>query len=268
VSTRRRAAAALCGLGPAPTLGEVRGPRPLVAAAATLALLFASRAEAEARPYRGPHPVDLEGHWHLEDGVHVHEDLAVGTEPFGAVDGVLVFLADPVAYGWTGEVWTFRGAHPLPGGLRGYCGIGGDHRHPFAPEGAFRRDDGVYVFTGAMRGGRDMVRPGRLGPRHPVVVADRPPAGVPTTPGVAPFWYAGCLHRLVLGPRGPVRVPLPGCRPHREREGHAGARGRPGRRAAPPAPSTLDGNYTRFESRPARAPAPPRSRSQGRARRP
>ncbi|HJL17872.1 MAG TPA: hypothetical protein RMH99_19560, partial [Sandaracinaceae bacterium LLY-WYZ-13_1] len=188
--------------------------RPVLVLAAVLALsVGASEASAQGHAYRGPHPVDLDGRWHLEDEVHVHGELAVGTAPFGEVDGVRIFLADPTAYGWDGAVWTFRGAHPLPGGMPGYCGIGGDHRHPFAPEGSFRRDDGVYVFTGAMRGGRSMVRPGRLEPRRPVVRSEDVPRRGRTTPGVAPFWYAGCRHRLVWGPGGPVRVPLAGCRP-------------------------------------------------------
>ena len=76
----------------------------LVTSAATPAL-------AEPRAYRGPHPMDLDGRWHDESAVHVHEDLPVGLEPFGNVDGVRVFLADPVSYGWRGETWTFRGAH-------------------------------------------------------------------------------------------------------------------------------------------------------------
>lgn len=243
-------------------MNRVEPLRTTIALAAALALLGASGAAAQARPYRGPHPIDLEGHWHLEEAVHVHDELPVGSAPFGEVEGVRVFLADPVAYGWPGEVWTFRGAHPLPGGLRGYCAIGGEHRHPFAPEGSFRRDDGVYVFTGAMRGGRDMVRPARLEPRHPVVTAERPPVA---PFGVVPF--GACPHRLVWGPDGPVRVPLPGCR-RRAAPRRSGPGRRGGARPAPSSGSWFDGNYSRVESRPAVRPDRPRAApSQGRTRR-
>lgn len=212
-------------------------------------LLLPAAASADARAYRGPHPIDLEGHWHLEDATHVHEELTVGLEPFADVDGLLVFLADPLAFGWSGDVWTYRGAHPMPGGVPGYCGIAGEHRHPFAPEGSFRReDDGTYVFIGGMRGGVAMVRPGRVAPRHPIVTAERPRT---TAASVAPYWLGGCLHTLVWGHDGPVPVPLDGCVPA------VGLRRRPatGPPPAPARPSWFDGRYTRVRARPGVAPA-------------
>lgn len=128
-------------------------------------LAVAGVARAEPRAYRGPHPVDDAGHWHPDETVHVHEQLAVGLDAFADVDGVLVFLGDPVAYGWTGDVFAYRGAHPLPARVGGYCGIRGEHRHTFAPEGSYRRDDtGAYAFVGAMRGGVPTYVPGRLAP--------------------------------------------------------------------------------------------------------
>lgn len=236
-------------------LGVVRDPASTyagrVSARATLALavlfLVPSVARAELRAYRGAHPVDLEGRWHLEEGAHVHDELPVGLEPFGDVDGVLVFLGDPAAYGWSGDVWSYRGAHPLPGGLAGYCGLAGAHEHPFAPEGSFRREQGgAYVFTGGMRGGLAMVRPRRVAPRHPVAAAN--PAGPP----VGPYWLGGCLHTVVAGPGGPVPVPVRGCVPR--------PFARPARRApSPPAPlpGALDGRYSRTDTRrPGVAPRP------------
>jgi hypothetical protein len=221
-----------------------------------LLLAGASPAQAQARAYRGPHPLDLDGHWHLEDTVHVHGELAVGFDPFGDVDGVLVVLGDPVAFGYEGDAWTYRGAHPLPGGLRGYCGLGGEHRHPFAPEGAFRReDDGVHVYVGAMRGGIEMVRPGRVMPRHPIVtgplVASRP------TPGtLAPFFFGGCMHQWIWGSTSrPVAVPYAGCLPTTPFRGGHAARGRARVRDAtprpPPAPPVESTVYSRVTSRPA-----------------
>ncbi len=187
---------------------------PAVAALAAVST-GASVAVAQGRAYRGPHPVDLEGHWHLEDAVHVHDELPVGVEPFGDVDGVFVFLADPVAYGYEGRSWTYRGVHPLPGGLSAYCGIEGEHRHPFAPDGSFRREaGGAYTFTGALRGGRRMVRPGVVAPRHPIVT--RPSAagneGPPVVTGT--FFHGGCLHAWTVGADGrSVAVPVDGCVP-------------------------------------------------------
>lgn len=216
------------------------------ASAVALALVAALpvAARADARAYRGPHPIDLDGHWHLDDSLHVHDDLVVGLEPFGDVEGVLVFLADPLAFGWSGDVWTYRGAHPLPGGLPGYCDVPGEHRHPFAPEGSFRReDDGTYVFIGGMRGGFAMVRPGRVTPRRPIVTADVVPYGS-TTPSVAPYWLGGCLHTLVWGRNGPVPVPLDGCVP---RAAHHRRRDPPPAAAPPP---VVDGRgYSRIPSR-------------------
>jgi hypothetical protein len=213
---------------------------------ALLALLAPSPGTAQPRAYRGPHPIDLDGRWHLESSTHVHDELATGLEPFGDVDGVLVFLADPLAYGYTGEVWTYRGAHPLPGGLDAYCGIAGEHRHAFAPEGSFRREaSGAYAFTGALRGGRRMVRPGIVAPRHPIVVA---PGPAPVTPVIGgTFFQLGCVHTWVAAADGsPIAVPLPGCVPHAV----------PPRPAPPPpAPSpSVERPYTSTFSGPATIP--------------
>jgi len=200
-------------------------------------------ASAQTATYRGPHPIDLEGHWHEVDGPHEHGELVVGSEPFGDADGIRLFLADPLAYGWDGAVWTYRGAHPLPGGIEGYCGIPGEHRHPWAPEGRFRvTDDRVHVYRGGMRGGLPMLRPERLEPREEVVAA--PPVASP-----APYWFWGCRYRLLPGARGSF-VPTPlvsGCSPRVPRGGGAVTSGRPGRGR----PSTggsaggswFDGNY-------------------------
>ena len=212
---------------------------------------------AQGHTFRGPHPIDLEGHWHLEETDHVHGALSSVAGAFGEVDGVHVFLGDPIAFGWTGDVWTYAGVHPLPGALPGYCGIGGEHRHVFAPEGAFRVDDGVYAYVGGLRGGLPMVRPRRVQPRSPVVVApEGPPPGVSTTPGVAPYWFAGCMHRLVWGADGPVPVPLHGCVPRVGR-----GRGRAADRAPRAAPSRPPVYRPTFQTRPP-GPRGPRGRPQ------
>jgi hypothetical protein len=174
---------------------------------ACVLLLVASSASAEARAYRGAHPVDREGHWHEVEDVHVHDDLPVGLDPFGDVGGVLVFLGDPMLFGYQGDVYTYRGAHPIPH-VEGYCAIAGDHRHTFAPEGAYRRgDDGAYQFSGAMRGGLAMVRPRRANQAPPGPIVARP-----LRPNQLPYYY-GCPQQIVMGPSGPIAVPLPNCIP-------------------------------------------------------
>lgn len=208
-------------------------------------VLLPTSALAQARAYRGPHPIDLEGHWDLEDELHVHVGLVVGEEPFVEVDGALLFLGDPVAYGWEREVWIFRGAHPLPGGLHGYCGLTGDHAHPFAPEGAFRQESGgAYVFAGGMRGGLPMLRPARVAPRHPIVVAEPAIGPVGST-----YWWGGCLRTVIVGVDG---APVGICGPS------AGVRPRARAPAPPPPRPYFDGRYT-GTAQPQRARAPARS---------
>ena len=147
---------------------------------ALLSFGWISSVHAEAMPYRGPHPIDLEGHWHDEASVHVHDDLPVGRAPFAEIDGVLVVLASPRAYGYRGDVWTYRGAHPLGPAFNGDCGIVGEHAHAFAPEGSFRREpSGTYVFSGALRGGVRTHVPGRVAPDVAIAVSQpTPPAAV------------------------------------------------------------------------------------------
>jgi len=215
-------------------------------------LLSAAGARAQVR-YLGPHPIDREGRWDYEEAEHTHADVLVGDAAFGVVDGLRVFLADPIAWGWDRDVWTYRGAHPLPGGLPGYCGIRGEHRHPFAPEGSYRRTSrGVYAYAGALHGGLPMVRPERLAPRHVIV---RAPPVAPPSP--VPYWFGGCPTRLVLEPSGAYHPEVaPGC-----------AVRRPGRRRPPPRhePTFFDGRYGTWV-RPDRgvAPRPPPPRTQRR----
>lgn len=215
-----------------------------------LAAIWPTQASAQAT-YRGLHPIDLDGHWHLEDAEHVHDGLPVGDAPFGEVDDVLVFLGDPLAYGYDGEVWTFANAHPLPGGISGYCGISRAHRHPWAPEGGYRRSsNGSYRYIGAMRGGWTMTEPARIAPATPVIAA--PPAG-----SSAPFLWAGCMHALAPGSRGGVVVaPTPGCVPARAARGRATRAARPAQQG-----SYFDGNYTRTGRSPLRNTRVRRSRT-------
>jgi hypothetical protein len=157
----------------------------LVMVLGSISWLVAAPASAVPRPYRGPHPLDLEGHWHDEGSVHVHDDLPAGLDGYAQIDGVYVFLADPVAFGFTGATWTFRGAHPLPAQIGGVCGVGGEHRHPFVPEGEYRRDEnGTYAFVGALRGGDPTYGPGRVTPREGAVAPAPPASAVVVAPGL------------------------------------------------------------------------------------
>lgn len=189
----------------------------------------------------------------MEDGEHRHEELPVGRAPFGEVDGILIFLGDPLAYGYDGEVWTFAGAHPLPGGVSGYCGIARPHRHEFAPDGAFRRnDDGSYAYIGAMRGGLAMVEPVRLSPPEPVI-----PAPPPLARGT--FYFGGCLAELAPGVRGgSVVSALSGCTPSRF-SARTPSGGGPATMVGDDSPGYFDGRYGRVRGRDARAPVRPRT---------
>jgi hypothetical protein len=188
--------------------------------------LVAVSARAEPRPYRGAHPIDHEGHWHDDPSVHVHDDLPIGLGPFVSIDGALVFLSDPVAYGYRGDVWTYGGTHPLPPSYAGVCGIAGEHRHNFVPEGEYRRDEnGSFHFTGALRGGSPTYVPGRPSPPESASTTSwgeaemRPPPvpwGLPIcSPDVPPGF--GCVHPLGDGveviERERRRRPRPAPRP-------------------------------------------------------
>lgn len=243
---------------------------PLVVVVPLLVAASASTAAAEARPYRGPHPVDLEGNWHEEESVHVHDDLPVGLAPFAAVDGVLVFLADPLAYGWDAAVWTYDGVHPLPARIGEYCGIEEEHRHPFAPEGRFREEHGVHRYVGALRGGVPQHRPGRMEPESghvprptddgqpSVLYHHLPVCGVVTertgdTTTTFVTGWPGCVRHVP-----PVRRRAPSVHhgtPHRRHHHHDHARRRDRRHGG-----TEDGRGTEMRTEPSR-PDPPRRRA-------
>lgn len=159
-------------------------------AALFVTLVWASPAAAEPRPYRGAHPIDHRGHWHDEASAHVHDDLPVGVAPFADVEGVMVFLADPEAYGYSGIVWAYTGAHPLPLVVGGYCGISGVHRHPWAPEGRYRENSrGEFTFSGALRGGQRTYVPGRVEPTRAQARGVRDA----TLPDVGDPGYGACV---------------------------------------------------------------------------
>jgi hypothetical protein len=198
--------------------------------ALSLLLLAAGSAAGQSgeavRTYLGPHPIDRAGNWHAGGEAHEHGQLVSGEAAFGAVGEIRVFLADPVAWGWTGAVWIYDGRHPV--GDLAYCGLSGEHAHPFAPEGTYREvRAGVYRFTGALRGGRPVIRPARVRPARPLVTAD----SVVATP--APLVVGGGFLGAPFS--GAPFLGDPACRGHRCVEGARARRRRP----RPPAPAAV-----------------------------
>ena len=115
-------------------------------------------ARADAITFYGPHPTGP-GAWDASAGAHVAATRGIATDDeIAIVEGVHVFVGDPLLYGYSGAVWTFDGVHPLPGGIEGYCALEGAHRHAFAPD---TRDYAevsaqgatAFRFTGALHGG-------------------------------------------------------------------------------------------------------------------
>jgi len=199
----------------------IRGAAVLVGLGLVVAATLPLEAQQRTRVYFGPHPVDLDGTWHVEDGRHEYGDLPVGLAPFAEVSGVWIFLADPVDYGYDGPTYAFDGVHPLPTGLDGYCGISGEHVHPFVPEGVYRRDDEAYAYAGALRGGVPQVRPLRARNEDLRDELERPIVATPFFPAI-PFGHCA---RVLGGVGGPVFTSGP-CRSLLR-----GARGRPVRAA-------------------------------------
>ena len=229
-------------------------PRASVALFALLTLAPCGGAAQSEQTYFGAHPLDHAGHWHRVEGEHTHEGLVIGDAPFGEAGDRRIFLGDPLSWGWEGDVFAYRNAHPIPG-ADAYCSIEHAHAHTFAPEGSYRRDDdGGYTYVGGLRGGRPMLRPERLAPERPIA---RPVAGPP--PAMVPFWYAGCLQ--IWNPRAPggaAALPLYGCHPRAAfiaGSFYGGAAGPPASRA-PSAPSTSTTTFRpQFRSRPGRLPS-------------
>lgn len=189
--------------------------------------LVTVQAAAEARAYRGLHPIDLDGSWHDETDIHAHDDLPVGLGPFGDVDGALVFLGDPTAYGFAGPVYTYLGVHPLPAEIGDRCGLLGEHRHHFAPEGQYEQRDGNYRYTGALRGSSRTIVPSVTQPSARVLRArsrdtpERPPTVV--QPPLYPYPVPWVVVRPAPRPRPPpVSVAPPSPRPERVRRPNRG----------------------------------------------
>jgi hypothetical protein len=131
----------------------------LVFAVLLVSPTIASADRAKQVRYIGIHPVAKSagsGICYIE-GPHVHL-YAADKLQYREHDGHNVFVGDPVAYGYEGPRYTYKGHHPVHvHAVVGsdepdveYCYLDGPHYHAFAPpEGALTLEGGVYFYTGA-----------------------------------------------------------------------------------------------------------------------
>ncbi len=130
----------------------------LVALAVAAAPAVADHAYGKQVRFVGVHPIPKSeggGMCYIE-GPHVHIYAANKLE-YRDHDGDHYFVGDPVAYGYEGPRYTYKGPHPIHvdavvGGSpdEEYCYIEGPHYHYFAPpEGPdFRMAGDAYFYVG------------------------------------------------------------------------------------------------------------------------
>jgi hypothetical protein len=175
--------------------------------------------------YAGIHPVakgEGGGICHIEFP-HVHTYAANKLE-YRVVADNNVFVGDPVAYGWDGPKYAYKGAHPVqvnviagtPEPYTHYCYLSGPHYHYFEPEApGFEVRGDAYFYVGTPPPAMIEARPAYIGInayyeplvyRRPVVEVEPPsgwimvsPAFVVVGPGV-----------VVGGPRGRAGVGVVG----------------------------------------------------------
>lgn len=185
--------------------------------------------------YAGVHPMPKSeggGMCHIE-GPHVHIFAANKLE-YRVHDDNYVFVGDPVAYGWDGPKYAYKGNHPMhvetfvggPADVQ-YCYINGPHYHYFEPEdpdvklvgGAYFWVDTtpppVYVEARpqyvAINATYEPIRYARP------VIEVAPPAGWVNVEVAAPAVVVDTPPPVVVAPRGhveagigvDVRVPMP-----------------------------------------------------------
>jgi hypothetical protein len=107
--------------------------------------------------YAGVHPIpkgEGGGMCHIE-GPHVHIFAANKLE-YRLHDDAYVFVGDPVAYGWDGPKYAYKGNHPVhvdavvggPPEVE-YCYINGPHYHYWEAEGPeYKMAGGAYFWVG------------------------------------------------------------------------------------------------------------------------
>jgi hypothetical protein len=83
--------------------------------------------------YGGPHPAPGGG-WEAVQTAHVHDYAPFDMRLFAYRSGCYYFIGDPRDFGYTGQVYSYYGAHPIAdvyGG--GWCFMIGPHYHWWRP---------------------------------------------------------------------------------------------------------------------------------------
>ena len=83
--------------------------------------------------YGGPHPAPGGG-WEAVQGTHMHNYAPFDLRLFAYRNGCYYFIGDPRDFGYTGQVYSYYGAHPILdtyGG--GWCFMIGPHYHWWRP---------------------------------------------------------------------------------------------------------------------------------------
>jgi hypothetical protein len=83
--------------------------------------------------FGGPHPAPGGG-WEATATPHVHEYAPFDLRLFAYRDGCYYFIGDPRDFGYTGQLYSYYGAHPIAdvyGG--GWCFMVGPHTHWWRP---------------------------------------------------------------------------------------------------------------------------------------
>jgi hypothetical protein len=120
-------------------------------------MLAGGVAHADQHAFAGLHPIakGAGGGICEIEGPHVHA-YAVDALQYRVVEGLQVFVGDPVAFGYAGPRYQYKGHHPVHIGLiaggidtLAYCYLDGPHFHAFAPpEGELSLVGDTYFFVG------------------------------------------------------------------------------------------------------------------------
>jgi hypothetical protein len=83
--------------------------------------------------YGGPHPAPGGG-WEASTAPHSHEYAPFDLRLFAYRDGCYYFIGDPRDFGYTGEAYSYYGAHPILASYGGgWCFMIGAHSHWWRP---------------------------------------------------------------------------------------------------------------------------------------
>ncbi|MFL5307166.1 MAG: hypothetical protein ACJ8F1_18265 [Polyangia bacterium] len=83
--------------------------------------------------FGGPHPAPGGG-WEATATAHVHNYAPFDLRLFSYRDGCYYFVGDPRDFGYTGQLYSYYGAHPVADGYGGgWCFMVGPHTHWWRP---------------------------------------------------------------------------------------------------------------------------------------